>query len=90
MIGNVDPIYWKMALGCFLIALLFLFITTDGLVKGKFTLPAWVFSSFTMVIGVVLFRVFLNSVNEFEAGQHTSLDQMIDMWAKVLHFVTHV
>ena len=90
MLGNVDPIYWKMALGCFLIAIVFLYMTTEGLVKGKFSLPSWVFSSFTMTVGIALFRVFLNSVNEFGAGKHTSLDQMLDMWTKVLHFVNYL
>lgn len=90
MIGNVDPIYWKMAGGCLLIAIIFLFITTDGLVKGKFALPAWVFSIFTMSIGVFLFRITLNSLSEFRMGQHSSLDQMLDVWEKVLHYMTHV
>ena len=76
--GSIDVFYWKLAVLCCVVGLMFLFVTAEGLVSGKLRLPAWVFSSFTLVIGVFFFRVFVNSLNEFDMGQHVSLDQLMD------------
>jgi hypothetical protein len=76
--GYIDVFYWKLALLCCLVGLMFLFVTAEGLVQGKLRLPAWVFSCFTLVIGVFFFRIFVNSLGEFDMGQHGSLDQLMD------------
>lgn len=76
----VDIFYWKLAFLCCLVGILFFFITAESLVRGKLKLPAWVFSSFTLVIGVFFFRIFLSSLSEFEAGRHQTLDEFLDMW----------
>lgn len=88
MLAGIDPLYWKLAGGSLFIAILFFSITTDGLVKGKFGLPAWVFSAFSLVVGVLFFNIFLNSVNEFSVGRHVTLDKMLDAWEIMVRFVT--
>lgn len=81
--GQVDTFYWKLAIGTCILGILFLFFTTESLVRGKFRIPAWVFSSFTMVLGVFFFKVFLNSLAEFSVGRHDSLDEMLRAWALI-------
>jgi hypothetical protein len=66
-----------MAGACAVAGLFFMFVTTEALVRGKLKLPAWVFSSFTLVLGVFFFRIFINSVAEFYMGQHDSLDTLM-------------
>jgi hypothetical protein len=75
--GLVDFFYWKLAVGCCFVGILFLFATTESLVQGKFRVPAWVFSTFTLVIGVFFLKVFLNSLGEFSVGRHDSLDDLM-------------
>jgi hypothetical protein len=78
--SHVDIFYWKLAILCCLLGLLFFFMTAESLIQGKLRLPAWVFSLFTLVIGVFFFRVFTNSMVEFDAGHHQSLDEFMNMW----------
>ncbi len=85
--GLVDFFYWKLAAGCCLLGIVFLFITTECLVKGKLRLPAWVFSSFTLVIGIFFLSVFINSLGEFSVRRHDSLDEMLRAWSLVKGFV---
>lgn len=84
----VDPLYVKLAIGCFVTAIVFFFITIDNLVKGKFGMPSWVISLFTMTIVVFFMRIFLISLTEFQMGRHRSLDQMMDAWEIVIRFLT--
>ena len=77
---HIDPFYWRLAILCSLVGLTFFFVTTEGLIQGKLRLPAWVFSSFTLVLGVFFFRIFVNSMYEFNMGQHVSLDNLVDIW----------
>jgi len=86
--GLVDILYWKMAAACCVTGIFFLFVTTEGLVRGRFRIPAWVFSSFTLVIGVFFFRVFLNSLAEFSVGRHDSIDELIAAWKLVGGFLS--
>ena len=85
--SHIDMFYWKLAILCCLVGLLFFFITTESIVKGKLRLPAWVFSLSTLVIGVFFFRIFVNSMREFNMGQHVSLDQLMDTWKLLLSFM---
>ena len=77
MFGHVDVLYWKMAAICAVMALFFFYITTESLIRGKLKLPAWVFSSFTLVLGIFFFKVFIDSLGEFNNGRHDTLDDMI-------------
>jgi len=88
--GQVDFLYWKLAAVCFVVAIAFFFLTTESLVRGKMQLPAWVFSSFTFVIGAFFFSIFLNSLSEFKLGVHSSLDELLDAWDLVCGFASSV
>lgn len=88
MMAFVNPLYVKLAIGCFVTAIVFFFITIDNLVKGKFGLPSWVISLFTMTIVVFFMRIFLISLNEFQMGRHRTLDQMMDVWEIIIRFLT--
>ncbi len=88
--GQVDFLYWKLAAVCFVVAIAFFFFTTESLVRGKLQLPAWVFSSFTFVVGAFFFSVFLNSLTEFRMGAHYSLDELLDAWDLVSGFAFSV
>jgi hypothetical protein len=85
--AQIDPFYWKLAVLCSLVGIFFFFLTTESLVQGKLKLPAWVFSSFTLVIGVFFFRIFVDSVGEFSKGTHPSLDNLLDVWRLVTNFI---
>ena len=87
---HVDPFYLRLAGICLVIGLLFFFITTESLVRGKLRLPAWVFSSFTLTLGVFFFHIFINSVSEFGLGHHETLDELIDAWQLLTHFIGSV
>lgn len=87
LMGQIDFFYWKLALLCSMLGFMFFFLTTEGLVKGKLRLPAWVFSSFTLVIGVFFLRIFLNSLGEFGMGRHESLDELLDAWRLMTGFL---
>jgi len=84
--GHVDFFYWRLAALCFVLGILFFFLTTDSLVKGKLRLPAWVFSSFTLVMGIYFFTIFVKSANEFMIGRHEALDELIDTWEMISRF----
>ena len=84
--GYVDIFYWKLAILCCITGLFFFFATTESLIQGKFRLPAWVFSIFTMVLGVFFFDVFIDSLGEFGVGCHDSLDDLLDTWRIVMRF----
>lgn len=84
--GYVDVFYWKLAILCCIAGLFFLFATTEGLIQGKFRLPAWVFSIFTLTIGVFFFDIFIDSLGEFSVGRHDSIDQLMDTWGVVTRF----
>lgn len=86
--GHIDIFYWKLAILCCILGILFLFLTTESLVQGKFRLPAWVFSIFTCAIGVFFLRIFINSLNEFNSGNHQSIDQLLDAWKMISNFMT--
>jgi hypothetical protein len=88
LMSHIDMFYWKLAILCCLVGVVFFFITAESLVQGKLRIPAWVFSSFTLVIGVFFFRIFVNSLSEFHMGQHVSLDQLMDTWRLVLSYIT--
>jgi hypothetical protein len=81
--SHVDIFYWKSAVLCCLVGLFFFFVTAECIVKGKLRLPAWVFSTFTLVIGVFFFRVFTRSMFEFNIGRHESLDDLLNVWKLV-------
>jgi hypothetical protein len=85
--GHIDIFYWKLAVLCSLVGLLFFFMTAESLIQGKLRLPAWVFSLFTLVIGVFFFRVFLRSLDEFGLGRHTALDDLVNIWRMVAGFM---
>ena len=86
--SHINMFYWELAVLCCLSGLLFFFITAESIVRGKLRLPAWVFSSFTLVIGVFFFRIFINSLSEFSMGRHISIDQLLDAWRLLTHFVS--
>ncbi|HDS31053.1 MAG TPA: hypothetical protein ENN67_08425 [Firmicutes bacterium] len=75
--GLVDIFFWKVAVGCCFLGILFLFATTESLVQGKFRIPAWVFSSFTLTLGVFFLKIFINSMGEFSMGRHDSIDLLM-------------
>ncbi len=86
--SQVDFFYVRLAIICCIVAVVFFYITTESLIKGKLRLPAWVFSSFTLVIGIFFFDVFIDSVGEFSLGKTDSLDELIDMWEMVARFMS--
>jgi len=86
MFDMID-LYMRLAALCFVLAVTFFFITTECLIKGKLKLPSWVFSSFTLVIGVYFFNVFLRSMNEFTVGRTDALDELLDIWGTALRFI---
>jgi len=85
---HVDFFYWKLAaLVCFL-GLAFFFLTVEGLIRGKLSLPSWVYSIFTFTIGVFFFSIFVNSMNEYWMGRHDTMDNFIDLYHQVTWFLT--
>ena len=84
---NISFLYWKLAALCFIIAITFFFITAEALIRGKLSLPSWVFSSFTFVIGFYFFSVFLRSLGELNMGSHDALDELLDVVDTALSFV---
>jgi hypothetical protein len=85
MVG-IDIFYLKLAILCCLVGLFFFFVSSESILRGKLSLPSWVFAAFSLVIGVFFFRTFVDSVNEFNIGRHDSLDQLIDTWQLVVHY----
>jgi len=76
---QVSFLYWKLAALCFVIAITFFFFTAEALIRGKLSLPSWVFSAFTFVIGFYFFTIFLRSIGELRMGSHDALDELLDV-----------